>query len=72
MDDSFEFPERNSASIIVSKRASGKSFLCNCLIKSFHDNNRFDYYVIFSQTSHLSNDFKCIPKINISKFLMKK
>ena len=58
----FEFPERNFASIIVSKRASGKSFLCNYLIKNFHDNKRFDYYIVFSQTSHLSNDFSCIPK----------
>lgn len=60
--DEFELPDRNFAAIIVSKRASGKTFLCNYLIKHFEDNDRFDYYVLFSQTSHLSGDFGCIPK----------
>lgn len=61
MTDSFDFPDRNFAALIISKRASGKSFLCNYLIKHFSDNNRFDYYVLFSQTSHISGDFSCIP-----------
>lgn len=47
--------------VIASKRNSGKTFLCNYLIKHFHDNKLFDYYVLFSQTAHISGDFGCLP-----------
>ena len=32
-EQEFEFPERNFASLIISKRASGKTFLCNYLLQ---------------------------------------
>ena len=61
-NNDFEFPDRNFASLIISKRASGKTFLCNYLLHHFNESKRFDYVVLFSQTSHISGDFKCIPK----------
>ena len=49
--------------IIVSKRNSGKSFLCKHLLKLFMvDNKLFDYIVLFSSTANLTNDFDCLPK----------
>lgn len=61
-NEPFKFVDRNFAALCCSKRASGKTFLCNYLLKHFSDNNRFDYYILFSQTSHVSGDFACIPQ----------
>ena len=66
-EQEFEFPGRNFAALIISKRASGKTFLCNYLLHHFNESKRFDYVVLFSQTSHISGDFKCIPKNSIFK-----
>ena len=60
--------------VIVSKRNSGKSYLCKHLLKMFMiDNKLFDYIVLFSSTAHLSKDFECLPK-KVSKkiFLQQK
>ena len=49
--------------VIVSKRNSGKSYLCKHLLKMLMmDNKLFDYCVLFSSTAHLSKDFECLPK----------
>ena len=49
--------------VIVSKRNSGKSYLCKHLLKLLMmDNKLFDYIVLFSSTAHLSKDFECLPK----------
>ena len=49
--------------VIVSKRNSGKSFLCKHLLNMFMNENKlFDYIVLFSSTAHLSKDFECLPK----------
>lgn len=49
--------------IVVSKRNSGKSYLCKHLLKTFmHDTKLFDYIVLFSTTANLTKDFECLPK----------
>ena len=54
--------------VIVSKRNSGKSYLCKHLLKMLMmDNKLFDYIVLFSSTAHLSKDFECLPKKSIQE-----
>ena len=48
--------------VVCSKRASGKSVLVKNLVKHILDKYEYDLILMFSETAHLQDDFKFIPK----------
>ena len=54
--------KQHTTSVIISKRASGKTKLMLNLIKYMLDKYEFDQIVLFSETGHWNDDFKWLDK----------